>query len=234
MLAGLEARIALAAGDAARAVELLQDQEHLPQVDGVVFRGLTFAEVHVNALLKQERLEEAVSLLLRHVAGGRLSTSYAGSLLVLSQLDGGVRRFAEALPAELVVPCLGQLEVSDPRLVDELLEALWVRGGSTAAVLASASRRWLQLPFERALVWSLRLREAGFPDECPLRRIVASPERDARTRVLSGAVLVEIGEGEVLAVLEPLLEQLDESEVPALLAELRAVAPAFAAALVPA
>nr|WP_246316203.1 glycosyltransferase family 2 protein [Kineococcus aurantiacus] len=231
---GLAARLALSTGDAASAVALLARQARTVRVDSAIAAGLTFADTLIDALTRLARFDEAVDLLVEHVAASTFVVSPVRAVLLAGRAPGGPGRLARAVPEALLVPWIGELAPHGAEVTCAFFEGLWAADRCRPAVLAAAAGQWATLPFDEALTWSLRLREAGLAGHCPLRRVLTGGERDLVTRVLSGAVLVEIGEHAALRHLEPLLAAIDEETAARLLPRLRRVAPRFTAALLPA
>ncbi|WP_369054152.1 tetratricopeptide repeat-containing glycosyltransferase family 2 protein [Kineococcus terrestris] len=230
----VEGRIALAAGDLERAESLLRRVQDGTDYQGLRFEAASSRDHLVECLVRQGRVEDAAAILVPHVASGASNKHPRDVLTLLGQVPGAVRQLVEQLPADLETPFVGQLKDCAAETTSTFYEEMWRGQRAPVLVLAAVSRQWSSLPFEEALVWSLRLRERGLAGHCPLRRMLVDADRDTRTRALSGAVLVEVGETDVLPDLEPVLGDVDADEAAPLLAELRRVAPSFSRTLEPA
>ncbi|MBB2899675.1 hypothetical protein FHR75_000463 [Kineococcus radiotolerans] len=229
-----EGCLALFAGEPVAAELLFRGIEDLDNLVSRAFAIGSYRDYLIDALWEQGRLEEAADMLIEHIGSGQRSmVPPVVNVVRLARVDGAVERLARRLPEALLVPYVGQLRPAAWTVGDSFYEALWQADRVRTAVLAAVSEQWLMLPFERALVWSLRSREAGLAELCPLRRILASPDCEAMRRLLSGAVLVEIGEQDALNVLEPLLDEVSDEDTPDVLARLQEVAPQFASTLLP-
>ncbi|WP_432571706.1 glycosyltransferase [Kineococcus sp. SYSU DK005] len=229
-----EARVAMAQERFADAEGLIRSLQDSTSITGAQFSAASCTDDLIRCVLRQGRREEAVQLLLEHLESGRTSFSAPFVIDVLAADADGAARMVAALPPSLEKPFIGQLMRLPSGFCDAFFEALWAAGRARAAVLLAVAEQWPSLPFDRALEWSLRMREAGIPDRCPLRRILASPDRDRLSRILSGVALTEVGETGALPVLEEVLAEVEEHEVAEVLAAVRELSPSFADSLVPA
>jgi hypothetical protein len=174
-------------------------------------------------------------MLLEHVATGLSNLSPVSALLLVGEAHDGARRLADALPDNLVKPYLAQMQTCRAEVTEPFFERLWTTDRARTATLAAVSKQWPTLSFEKAFEWSLRFREAGLTEHCPLRRIaLARGERDSITRILCAGVLVEIGEEDFRPVLDAMLAVVPPHEVPSLVNRLAQSAPSVAAAFAPA
>jgi len=85
---------------------------------------------------------------------------------------------------------LGQVLNAPPDAADALGEALWGRQPGDPRILAFSIRLAPRLDVSRALDWSVRLREAGHADRCPLVVLANDRARTSLDRVRAAAVLV--------------------------------------------
>jgi hypothetical protein len=89
------------------------------------------------------------------------------------------------------VPVLGRVLTAPTEAADLLLEALWQRWGPDPRLLATAAQLGPRLSLQRALDWSLRLREDGLVQECTLAALAGSTSAPALDRLRACAVLHE-------------------------------------------
>lgn len=231
----LRAQLAMAQDDWAGAEALLLALKDGVHLTSAVFHAESCTDSLITCIARQGRGAEAAELLLSHMATGRSGISPVSSLLLSAEVPDGVHRLADALPAVLEKQFIGQLSICRAQATDEFFDRLWEQGRARTAVMAAVAKQWPTLEFERALDWSLRFREAGLQDLCPLRSIAgATGERDSITRILCASVLVEIGEQDVMPALESMLAVVPAGEIDGLLSKLRTYAPGLAASLVPA
>ncbi|WP_432515354.1 tetratricopeptide repeat-containing glycosyltransferase family 2 protein [Kineococcus sp. SYSU DK001] len=226
-----EARIAMAREDFLAAEALLRSIR-----PGTDHRGLEVDDALARdylgeCLLRQGRAEEAAAVVLENVVGGRSSMNHVFVVGILGGVPGALDELAARLPDVLVRPFIGKLQREPAAVSAGFFEALWRAGRQRTFLALAASRQWATLPVEQAVAWSLRLRTAGLAEHCPLRAALADPDLSAAHRVLCGAVLVEAGEQDVLAVLEELLPRVEDADEEPLLERLRTLAPGFTASL---
>ncbi|NAZ86317.1 glycosyltransferase [Kineococcus indalonis] len=227
-----EARVAMAGKRYAEAERLLRSVRDSRNRIGIRFDAESCTDDLVRCVLEQGRREEAAQLVLEHLPNGRTNLQAPFVVGLLATDAEGAARTVAALPPSLEKPFVGQLQRLPADFTDAFFEALWAAGRARAAVLLAVGEQWASLAFPRALEWSLRMREAGLAERCPLRRILASPECDRLTRILSGVVLAEVGEADALPVLEGVLAEVEDAEVDTVLAAVRELSPSFADSLV--
>jgi len=188
----------------------------------------------LEALVQAGREAEAGELLVTATARGESSLPLSDVLLVLDRAGRPLADYLAVLPVGEIKSTAGQLLRCPPEFADGALETLWQRGEESATVLVSASMVAPALGTARALVWSQRLRAAGFDEGCPLRRIATSPDLPATERALAAAVCVEgFGEQDVRPALDAALAEVDDADVEAFLAALQPLAPGLAGQLEP-
>lgn len=229
-----EGEIALVRGEFDVAERLLTSVQDSTAANGLPFHASTCTDSLVTALARQGKAREAADVLIEHAARGGTNLPPVSVVMHCASVPGALSRLAVDLSEALLLPFIASLKpcVADVSL--PFYDALWSAGRARTALLVAAADKWPSLTIDQALTWSVRLREAGLPDLCPLPRMVEDGERDLRSRITSGAVLVEIGDDSVLPTLEALLSAVSDDDVSELLAELERYAPRFAATLVPA
>ncbi|MEZ0493706.1 glycosyltransferase family 2 protein [Kineococcus sp. TBRC 1896] len=231
----MRAQVSMAEGDWNRAEDLLRGLEDDVHRTSAQFRADAHTDQLITCVARQGRGAEAAELLLSHVTTGRSGISPVSALLLVEETADGAARLAAALPDALVKPFLAQLQTCLAEVTAGFFEALWTRTGHRPSLLAAVARQWPSMTVDEALRWSLRLREAGLEDLCPLRRIAAAAgQRDTTTRIVCAGVLHEIGETWITPALEAMLAVVPDDQVDNVVASLTRYAPALAASLVPA
>jgi tetratricopeptide (TPR) repeat protein len=115
-----------------------------------------------------------------------------------------------------------------PEAADQWLDAVY-RSNPEPSVLVAGAVVAARLPMDAVLKWSLRAREAGAPDLCPLRSIGYDVERPAAERCLALAVLGDVlGETDALAHFDDLAADIPDDETGPLIAALAVYAPGLA------
>jgi len=175
-----EVKLALAAGDPQRAVELLEPfREPVADEDGFEYTPTMLAPQWAEALVAVGRAGEAADLLLAGMAKeGTLETHLGIVVDLLLRAGRPLTELATVIPEAKAVPFLAQVRQLVPHLADEVLEACWTVSVLPTPVLATAATVAPRLEVARALVWSARLRGAGHSASCPLLAIAADPARD--------------------------------------------------------
>ena len=206
--------------------------------DAVDLRGIPFSVVSTEPyraaiLFNLDRFDDAAELVLRHLRRGSLGLRADVVLRIVAASRFPIGDLVAAVPEPLVVPVLGQLRGLPFPTISEFLDEMWSADRAVEAVLLTAGESWRELTIHDALRWSLRLRERGMAQHCPLRRRFASSEVDLTARIVCGVALVEAGE-DVWSNLEVLLAAVPDAEVGAVVAQVAQVSPRIAAALEPA
>ncbi len=188
-VAALEAPLHLASGDPSRALELLDsvvtgvsDQDGFSQAAGSI------AAFRSQALSALGRPGEAADALLNALGEEGVLDTHLGAVVEL--LDSSGRDLAElaiALPTSKLKLFMAQVLQLKAAAADRTLEACFQKSVDVHLVLATAAKLSERLGTSRALVWSTRLRQAGFAASCPL---IAMARSDAPVvlRALSAAV----------------------------------------------
>ncbi len=108
---------------------------------------------------------------------------------------------------------------------DQWLDALWL-ADPQPSVLVAGSVVAPRLPMDGVLKWSLRVRERGLNDLCPLRAMGYDVERPAAERCLALAILGDaLGEQDALVAFDHVAADLPDDETSELLTALARYAP---------
>ncbi|GAB3596347.1 hypothetical protein GCM10027446_23070 [Angustibacter peucedani] len=115
-----------------------------------------------------------------------------------------------------------------PGAADQWLDAAW-QADPQGSVLVAGAVVAARLPMEGVLKWSLRVREAGAVELCPLRAIGYDVERPAAERCLALAVLGDVlAERDALVAFDDVAANLPDDQTADLLAALATYAPGLA------
>ncbi|WP_432535509.1 tetratricopeptide repeat-containing glycosyltransferase family 2 protein [Kineococcus arenarius] len=189
-----------------------------------------------DARLSQAKLEAthgdpAVAV---HLLHGVLASGYAGTPLatvieVALSAGADLTGTAAIVDDAFVERSLRECFSIRPPYADAWLTALHVAGRSPARALVAGAALAQRLPLEGKLTWSLRLREAGLAEYCPLRRFADDEAGPRADRCIALFVLAQVlGEVDAAAAFEPLWSRLDETEQQGTAATLAAWIPAGA------
>ena len=174
----LEAFIRLRSREWGAALELLDtvSPDHVSQ-DGFAMSRGALAAKKAQALDGMGRYGEAADQLLGAMNDEGTIDTHLGLLVdLMIRSDRPLELLARSIPAERTVLFMAQLLQLEPGVSDRVLEACFTSGVQTRHVLATASKLALQLPLERMLVWSARLRAAGYGASCPLVAVAETSE----------------------------------------------------------
>jgi len=180
-----EGKIRLARREFQRALELF-DGIGVRQFDddGFEVGRHMFAEQRAEALEGLGRTSDAADVLLEVLVDQGVIDVHVGILVdSLRRAGRPLTELAAAIPAGKAPNFLAQVLQLPPATADEVLEACVGHMEDTRVVLATAATLACSLPIDRALLWSARMREAGFTANCPLVAIAtgkASPSVRAR------------------------------------------------------
>jgi tetratricopeptide (TPR) repeat protein len=105
-------------------------------------------------------------------------------------LDAKGHRAISDVSPESFTSVFAQLLYASPAGADAMAEAFWDAHPGSLAVLAFCSDLALRLEPVRAAVWSMRLRETGLTDRCPLPALANDETRPPRQRAEALATLV--------------------------------------------
>jgi glycosyltransferase involved in cell wall biosynthesis len=178
------------AGDAEAALDALARVDRASDEEMSLGRH-TVGVQRARILTDAGRWHEAAQELWALASGGMLPLrSWPAIVEAHWQAGLGLERVADVLPAD-AVPVLGRVLTAPAEAVDLLLEALWQRWGPDPRLLATAAQLGPHLSLQRALEWSLRLREDGLVQECTLAALAGSTSAPALDRLRACAVLHE-------------------------------------------
>ncbi|NIZ93480.1 tetratricopeptide repeat-containing glycosyltransferase family 2 protein [Kineococcus rubinsiae] len=118
--------------------------------------------------------------------------SLEGVLAVLAPAEADYAVVVPDVDEAFVERSLRESLSIDPQHGDRWLSALHDGGRSTQRVTLAGAVLAVHLPLPRMLVWSLRVREMGLTERCPLRRAAADAARPATERCLLLAVLGDV------------------------------------------
>ena len=156
--------------------------------------GLEIAYDHyvseiVECLVQLGRQAEAVELLLGCLERDGVLEVHLGRLVELMDVASvPLSRLALAVRNMSQESFYAQLLQLSPELADLVMEQIYIAGGSSTVLLATASKVALGLSLERMLEWGARLRLAGFAQFCPLVARANDPSVDELNRAVCAAV----------------------------------------------
>ncbi|NAZ81463.1 glycosyltransferase [Kineococcus sp. R8] len=182
------AEIALLVGD------LPATRRHLDTVTASVDPwGIAFDATQADPLrLRLARLsgpEATLEALAGLWAAGSPHVRLVDLLAVEEEVPGALADAARSASDPVVLSTLREAVLVDPDVADAWLELLFAAGRRPTAVLTAASVVARRLDLERVLAWSLRLRENGMAEVCPLRWIAGDPAQDVESTTTALAVL---------------------------------------------
>ncbi len=167
-----------------------------------------------------EGADAARTELLAQLARGSAHVRLDFVVAVDETAPGTLDEVARTAPAAFLARSLREAVHLEVEQADRWAEALFLGGRETVGALSLASVIAPRLGLDRLLVWSLRLRESGRPEACPLRRVAEDeqaplPERVAALSVLAGP----LGDAEARDALVEVLDDLPD-DLRALVADL--------------
>lgn len=184
----VEVKLALARGDHRRALVLLDalgDEAH--DEDGFEYPRAVLAQQRATALAALGRNGEAADLLLAVLGDTGVLDQHLGEVIDHLQRAGRpLSELAQRIPEDRQKLFLAQLLQLRPETADAALDACFAARPAAPAVLAAGGSLARRLPLDRALVWSARLRGAGYLDACPLLAI-AGGDRPPAVRATAAA-----------------------------------------------
>lgn len=187
----LRARVALARGDHARALALFDTvRPGASDADGFVQSDAMLAPYRAEALGGMQRYAEAADTLINVLSDQGILDAHLGSVVeYLERAGRSLDDLAAALPAANAELFLAEIRQLRPDVADRALDSLWEKGRiRPLAILAAAAGTASQLPVERAMVWALRLRQAGIPEACPLTAQANDRCRGAQEQAQAAAI----------------------------------------------
>jgi GT2 family glycosyltransferase/glycosyltransferase involved in cell wall biosynthesis/tetratricopeptide (TPR) repeat protein len=180
-----EGKVRLVRGEFQGALDLF-DRVGVRQFDddGFEVGRYMFAVQRAEALEGLGRTSDAADVLLEVLVDqGVIDVHLAILVDSLRRAGRPLDELAAAIPAVNAPNFLAQVLQLPDGIADELLDACLRQMADGQVVLATAATLARRLPIDRALLWSARMREAGFAANCPLVAIAtgtASPELRAR------------------------------------------------------
>ncbi|MDA8295484.1 MAG: glycosyltransferase [Actinomycetota bacterium] len=157
--------------------------------DGFEHRPSMVAVQRAEALTALNRHGEACDVLLDLLRASDGLDDHIGVLLNLLHMAGREPTEAyDAIRPERRLAFLPQIVQLERSFADTILESWHHRDPSSLPLLAAAAEVSSDLPVERKLIWSARLRAAGIWAACPLVTATADGRIPAATRALAGAV----------------------------------------------
>ncbi|WP_412737650.1 glycosyltransferase [Krasilnikovia sp. MM14-A1259] len=228
-----EIMVRSAEGDHERVLEILRGMPQSAPNDLAAESGRgQMAGYEIMSLMATGHSAEAAEILRAALRRGRLILPLVGIVGVLEGVGSDVGELARLIPADTVRQVLYATRHVEPPLAEAVVEALWQRFPGDPQLFGVVV--WLadQLPLDRAIEWSGRLRQQGLAKYCPLLAIAASTKRPADERALAAAVVLEsYNDQEALPLLSEALDQVPEDRAGAVLEKLRALAPNVASAI---
>ncbi|GAB1694673.1 glycosyltransferase [Krasilnikovia sp. M28-CT-15] len=220
-------------GDHERVLELIRGMPETAANDlGVDAGRRHMAAYEVLSLVATGRPADAAEVLRPELRAGRLVLSLDMIVKVLEGAGSDLTELARLIPNDAVRHVLYRTREVKPALADAVLEALWERFPGDPQLFGVVV--WLadQLPLDRAIQWSGRLREQDLAKYCPLLATATSTRRSARERALAAAAALEVyGDQAALGPLSEALDQVPDDQTSAVLEELRTLAPGVASAI---
>ncbi|MCK4177608.1 glycosyltransferase [Aciditerrimonas ferrireducens] len=197
--------------------------------DGERLSFAMLAPLRAKALSGLQRWSEAADQLLEVLRSeGTLDTHLGELLACLERAGRSADEVAPAIPPEKAELFMAQVRQLDPPHGDLVLEALWTKGRiPPVKVLATAGLVAAELPVERALVWSTRIRQAGYPEACPLRALLRAPHRAVADRAAALGVLARLQDPVAEDLARELATELPVACYPLAASQLAPLAPAL-------
>lgn len=229
----LEAQLLLRTGSAGDALQILEGIDALETDNGEAMSLERLAAARATACIAVGDWERAVaSLMVAATTTG--SPAWAALVEAVTNAGGDLAVVAALASEDQLLEAVGQVQGLQAGVADEFLERLWVRFPGSPRVLGGAVRVAVRLPILRALEWSIRLRNAGTPEFCPLRAITGDDATAPGERLRAGAVLEAAFSEPVDRVwAATMIAAMDAADLNTLLIELQEVAPELALSLVP-
>jgi len=190
------------------------------------------ASYEIFSLMATGRPAEAAEVLRAGLRAGRLVLPLGMIIEVLDGAGSDVSELARLIPPAAIRTVLYATRLVEPALAESVVEALWQRFPGDPQLFGVVY--WLadQLPLNRAIEWSGRLREQGLAKYCPLLATAASTNRSAADRALAAAAALDLyGDQAALGPLSEALDQIPDDQTAAALEELQALAPGVASAI---
>lgn len=212
----LEAAACVQLGDGTGAIQVLGAQGTLDAPKDPWFRcsvaGMYAARVR--ALVMLDRNEEAHEELRRSLRGLSDAPELWETVAVLvanGEIDA--RSYLDALAPARVLDVFGWIAGAPAEGLDGIAEGLWSRSPGDHRILAAVSLCAWRLHADRALLWSVRLLEAGVTDRSPLLERAEMAQVSAADRVRAACVGAQLDEERARYAIEVATAQLHDSEV---------------------
>lgn len=183
------ARVALAEGQYEEGLRML---ERIPaggrDDDGGQISRQVLAIMQGEALYALGRHAEGADLILDSVRSDGILDSDLGELLRwLSKGGRGAADLAAVVEPDDLLGLMGRVLTLPLDVADELATAICDRFPDRLELLAAASRFAPHLSVVQALPWSVRLRQRGLGDHCPLVLMAENSQLDAAVRLRAAA-----------------------------------------------
>ncbi|MEU4221366.1 hypothetical protein, partial [Actinoplanes sp. NPDC026623] len=228
-----EVVVRAAEGDHERVLELLEGMPEADTDDRAVGAGRSHMRSYeINSLMATGRPGEAAEILRAALRDGRLVLPLDVIATVLQGAGSDLTELARLIPEDAVRQVLYATRQVTPTLAEAVVEALWERFPGDPQLFGVVV--WLagQLPLDRAIQWSGRLRQQGLEKYCPLLATATATDRSARERALAAAAALELfGDQAALAPLSDALAQIPDDQTTAVLDDLHTLAPGVASAI---
>jgi glycosyltransferase involved in cell wall biosynthesis len=158
--------------------------------DGFEYSRAALGALRADALARLGRAGDAADEWLAILGDEGVLDAHLGVVVdLLRTAQRPLEDLTSRIPADKELVFLAQVVQLQADAADLVFEACIATGISTAGLAAAAlvARR---LPIERALVWSTRLRHAGFPSACPLIAAATDTSLPRPHRALAAATAV--------------------------------------------
>lgn len=226
----VEVRLALASGDHERALELLDGLGvEAVDEDGFEYTAGMLTPFRAEALTGLDRFGDAADVLLAMLGDQGILDVHLGNVVVLLRKAGRpLSELADCIPADQEPKFMAQILQMNHDLADVTLDALYEVRPEAKAVLAAAATVARRIPIARSLVWSDRLRRAGYAEACPLIAI-AKGRRPAVERAQAAATAHRaFADDRAAPALEAVLRKVSPLERPVIMSDVRTLSPALA------
>jgi GT2 family glycosyltransferase len=220
-------------GGSIRCFERISDTAVVADEDMAIPRQ-SFALRKGLALLAGGRWKDAAEALLGAYDGELTSQALWTPLLEVHVQAGLALADLVALdPDPRHLNLLGHALNASPEAGQALALHLWQTPAEAAGVVALLGRLAPTLHLEQVLDWTIRLRDEGFGEHCPLHAYAASPAPEPLDRLRAVAVLASsLGDPRGRQLLPDICDALDDERIGAALVVLDELAPVLLPALV--
>ncbi|HET9076926.1 MAG TPA: glycosyltransferase [Acidimicrobiales bacterium] len=228
----VEVPVRLARGEFDRALVLLDRLEpDVTDSDGFATTTGSLAAQRAQALAGLGRFSEAADTLLCCLSEEGILDTHLGAVVEYLRESGrDLRDLAAAIPADRTHLFLAQVLQLQPEFADSVLEACLAGNVDQKTVLATASSLGLRLPVDRALMWSARLRAAGYGSACPLIRLAESDAAPADRARAAATAHAAFGDARAASLFSRALSDSSAQDRTIILAEASQLCPDLCAA----